>query len=56
MEFVLFDGGEDGEHRGVGIIEISQIFVDFFDGTAPFNRIQSQAQYISILAVLLGSQ
>ena len=27
MLFILFDGVEDGEHNGVGFIEISKIFV-----------------------------
>ena len=33
MEFDLFDGGDDVEHNGIGLVEISKIFVmqdDFF--------------------------
>ena len=28
MEFSLFDGGEDDEHNGVGLVEVSNIFAE----------------------------
>ena len=33
IKFVSFDGGDDGEHNGVGLVDISKIFAmqdDFF--------------------------
>ena len=36
--------GEDGEHNGIGFIEISDIFVaqdDFLLGTEPFERVHT---------------
>ena len=42
MEFGSLDGGEDGEHHGVGFVKISKISVTqiaFFFGTESFDRI-----------------
>ena len=42
MEFSLLDGGNDDKHNGVGLAEVSKIFVmndDLFDKAAPFDRI-----------------
>ena len=39
VEFCSFDGGEDGEHNGVGFVELSTRFAahdDFFYGAASF--------------------
>ena len=32
------DDGEDGEHNGVGFVEISSVFSMQDDGTIPFDR------------------
>ena len=42
MEFGWLDGGNDGEHDGVGFFEISKIFVardEFFFETEPFELV-----------------
>ena len=42
MELVLLDGGEDGEYKAVGFVEISKIVqanVTFFFGTASFDGV-----------------
>ena len=41
MEFGLFNGGEDGEHNSVSLVEISKIFAmqdNVFHGAAPFDK------------------
>ena len=42
VELGSFGGGQDCEHKGVGLVEVSKIFVtqdDFFFGKAPFDRV-----------------
>ena len=42
MEFGLFDGGKGVEYSGVGLAEISQIFMmqdAYFFGTTSFDKI-----------------
>ncbi len=37
----FFHGRDDGEHKGVGLVDISKTFVthcEFFIGTEPFDR------------------
>ena len=45
MKFSPFDGTEGDEHSGVGLVEISKIFVsqnEFFYGTPPFDNLEYQ--------------
>ena len=42
MAFSSFDGGEDDEHNGGGLVEISKLFAmqsGFFSGMEPFDRV-----------------
>ena len=42
MEFGFFDGRDDGEHSGIGFVEISLIFAsqdDCFYETISFDRV-----------------
>ena len=46
MKFDLCDGGEDGEHIGVGFVAISEIFVvqvAFIFGIISFDRVYRRA-------------
>ena len=44
----MFGSGEDGEHNGVGFVEMSRCAVqdDFFYGAAPLIRVYSQILYL----------
>ena len=42
MKFDSFDGGVGGEHNGVSLADISNVFltlVDFFFGAEPFDKL-----------------
>ena len=43
LKFGLFDSGDNGEHNGVSLVEISKIFVtqhNFFFGTDRFDGVK----------------